>query len=115
MTVCPQHVSSGVFLSPLPKPEQGARGEVVVHEGMLFNLTGGTDSFRLALGGNAWDAALSTDRLGPIAHSNTLTFTVRVTVPIDAAWYLTDTAVVTATSVTSPTVHSGTITLTTEA
>jgi hypothetical protein len=38
-----------------------------------------------------------------------------VTVPVDAAWYLTDTVVVTATSATSPTVYSDTATFTTQA
>jgi hypothetical protein len=40
---------------------------------------------------------------------------VYVTVPAGIAWYSTDTVVVTATSVTSPTVYSGTATFTTQA
>jgi YVTN family beta-propeller protein len=113
--ICPQHIATGVFLSPPGQTNQGARGEVVAHQETLVNVTGAADSFTLTLGSHAWDTALSTDSLGPIADGDALTFAVYVTVPVDAAWYLTDTVLVTATSVASPTVYSDTATFTTQA
>jgi YVTN family beta-propeller protein len=115
VSICPQYVPTGVFLSPLPRPKRGGHGEVVAHEELLFNLTRAVDSFSLVLGDNTWDTTLSTNDLGPVAHGDALTFTVHVTVPVDAEWYLTDTVVITATSVASPTVHWDAVALTTQA
>jgi YVTN family beta-propeller protein len=115
ITICPQHVASGVFLSPPAQTDSGARGEVIAHEETLVNITGATDSFDLTLGSHAWDTVLSTDSLGPIADGDSATFTVYVTVPTGVDWYTTDTVVVTATSVISPTVYSDAASFTTQA
>lgn len=102
-------------LTPPAQTNQGGRGQVVVHEEALINGTGATDSFSLTLGSHAWDTAFSTDTLGPLAYGDSLTFTVYVSIPLDATWHSTDTVVVTATSVASPTMYSDTATLTTQA
>jgi YVTN family beta-propeller protein len=115
IAICPQYGAPGVFLSPPAQTNQGGRGQVVAHEERLVNVTGATDSFTLTLGSHIWDTALSTSNLGPIAHGDSLTFTVYVTVPVGVDWYSTDTVIVTVTSVTSPTVYSGMATLTTQA
>jgi hypothetical protein len=106
---------AGVRLTPPVQIGQGTRGQVVAYEETLINATGATDSFSLTLGSHAWDTALSTDVLGPVAHGDSLTFTVYVTISVDAAWYSTDIVRVAATSVTSPTVYSGTATFTSQA
>jgi len=53
--------------------------------------------------------------VGPIADGESATFTVHVTVPADAEWYITDAVAVTATSVDNPTEYSASATLTTQA
>jgi DNA-binding beta-propeller fold protein YncE len=115
IAICPQHVASGLVLSPPAQTNSGARGQVVAHEGILFNATGASDSFSLTLGSHVWDTALSTEGLGPIANGDAATFTVYVTVPMGVDWYSTDMVVATATSVTSPTVYSDTAAFTTQA
>lgn len=115
VVICPQKVASGLILSPSDQTNPGTRGQVVAHEEVLVNATGTTDSFTLTLGSRVWDTALSTDSLGPIADGDLLTFTVYVTVPVGVDWYLTDTAIVTATSVASPTIYSDTASFTTQA
>jgi hypothetical protein len=108
-------VGGRVFLTPPAQMNQGGRGQVVAYKEMLINATGGPDSFNLTLGSHVWDTGLSDSMIGPVADGETATFTVYVAVPLDAAWYSTDVVTVTATSVTSPTVYSGTATLTTQA
>ncbi len=113
IAICPQHVAPGIFLSPPAQTKRGNRGQAVRYEERLVNNTGATDAFTLTLGSHVWDTALSTNTLGPLAHGDWLTFTVYVTVPLGAAWYSTDTVIVTATSVASPTVYSDTAAFTT--
>jgi YVTN family beta-propeller protein len=115
IAICPQHVATGVILSPPAQTNQGARGQMVAHQETLVNATGATDSFSLTLGSHVWDTALSTDSFGPIANGDSAAFTVYVTVPMSVDWYLSDTVVVSATSVASPTVYSDTATFTTQA
>jgi YVTN family beta-propeller protein len=115
IAICPQRVATGVLLSPLAQTNSGARGEVVAHKETLINVTGATDSFELEAGSHLWDTALSTTGVGPIDNGDSITFTVYVTVPADAEWYSTDSVVVTATSVSSPTLYWDTALFTTEA
>ncbi|MBN1660144.1 MAG: carboxypeptidase regulatory-like domain-containing protein [Anaerolineae bacterium] len=115
VAACPQQVAEGVHLSPPAQVNQGARGEVVEHQVQLVNLTGATDSFTLTLGSYAWDSALSTALIGPLDNGEWAVFKVDVTVPAAAEWYATDTVVVTATSVASPTGLVETASATTEA
>lgn len=115
IVICPQYVASGVFLSPLVQTNSGGRGQVVAHQETLFNSSGQTDTFTLALEGGNWDSSLSNAVVGPLDDGEQITFTVYVTVPTGVDWYETDPVTVTATSVTSPTVYSSTAILTTEA
>ena len=105
IAACPQRKTSEVFLSPSAQSNQGGRGQVVTYQEKLINATGAPDTFDLDLGGNIWDAALSAASIGPLAHGEWATFTVYVTVPLNAEWYSLDSAIVTATSTTSPTLY----------
>jgi len=106
---------SGVYLEPPAQTNQGSPGQVVAHSVQLTNATGATDSFTLTLGSSAWDTSLSTDQVGPIADGETVTFTIYVTIPVNADWYTTDSVVVTATSTNNPTDFTDTAQITTEA
>lgn len=109
-------LSLGVLiLDPQTQTNQAGRGQTVTHEVTLYNLTGSTDSFNLTVGAYAWETMLSVQNIGPLPNGETMTFTISVTVPIEAEWYLTDTAVVTATSITNPGNYFDTTTLTTQA
>ena len=108
-------VSYPLALTPPTQTGEGAPGEVVAYQESLTNNTGSTDSFSLSLGAPAWDSALSASSVGPLDSGTSLTFTVYVTVPLDAPWYRSDVLTVTATSVTSPTLQPATATLTTQA
>jgi YVTN family beta-propeller protein len=113
--ICPQYVANGVFLNPSSQTNQGAPGEPVAYEATLINATGATDSFDMTLGGNNWGSSLSDSTIGPLDHGESITFTVYVTIPVGTDWYLTDTVVVTATSVTSPSVYIDSAQMTTQA
>ncbi|MGD8491914.1 MAG: YncE family protein, partial [Anaerolineae bacterium] len=115
IAICPQPTATGVFLVPRDQTNAGAHGNMVNHQEQLFNLTGSTDSFTLTLGSYAWDTGLSAYSVGPLANGDSLSFTVYSTVPTGADWYSTDTVLVTATSVASPTVYSNTASFTTQA
>jgi YVTN family beta-propeller protein len=115
IAICPQYVADGLILFPKTQQKQDALGSTIVYTTTLRNETGESDSFDLALAGNAWPTEISTTTLGPLNQGEAATFVVTVTVPSGAAWYDTDTVTVTATSVTSPTVYSETAVLTTEA
>lgn len=82
---------------------------------MLYNLTGATTNIDLSLGTHVWETALAAESVGPLANGETITFTIFVTVPLAANWYLTDTAVVTATAATSPDLYFAAATFTTQA
>jgi YVTN family beta-propeller protein len=115
IAICPQYVADGLILFPQTQQKQGALGSTILYTTTLRNETGESDSFDLALAGNAWPTEISTSTLGPLNQGEAATLVVTVTVPSGAAWYDTDTVTVTATSVTSPTVYSETAVLTTEA
>lgn len=102
IAICPQYVAQNVLLLPPEQTNPGGHAQVVVHPFTLLNATGITDTFTLELGSYVWDSSLSTDSIGPVSDSSSVTFTLYVTVPLDARWYLTDTVAVTATSITQP-------------
>jgi hypothetical protein len=104
-----------IFLYPATQYGSGAHGATVEYPILLSNWTILTDTYSLTLGPHAWQTTLSTNSLGPVAHGDSLTFTVYITIPMDTAWYLTDAVTITATSVTSPTIYSDTATITTQA
>ena len=105
----------GITLQPLNQSGSGAPEASVEYTLELYNFTSLTDTYTLSLSAYAWDTALSTDLIGPLSPGISQSFTASVTIPADAPWFLTDTVVVTATSVTSPTVYSATAQVTTKA
>ena len=105
----------GITLQPLNQSGSGAPEASVEYPLELYNYTRMTDTYTLSLSAYAWDTALSTDLIGPLNPGISQSFTASVTIPADAPWFLTDTVVVTATSVTSPTVYSATAQVTTKA
>jgi YVTN family beta-propeller protein len=115
LAVCPQFVPTGAFLVPGQQADAGARGADVEYTLALYNYNGLTDSYAVALDSNTWPTALSTAMVGPLEHGSSAEISVTVSIPSDATWYTTDTAVVTASSVASPTVFSDTAVMTTEA
>ena len=86
----------GVALSP-DQDGSGAPGQTVTYTVALTNTGNITDSFQLAAGGQTWTTTLSAAEvvLGP---AQSTTFTVRVTIPQDAANAATDHVTVAATA-----------------
>ena len=101
----------GVFLSSPSVTGLGALGSTVVYTETLENQTGATDSFTLAVSGNAWPTTLSITTTGAIADDGSLSFTVQVDVPAGTTPGDSDVAIIEATSVTSPTVYTATATI----
>jgi YVTN family beta-propeller protein len=114
IAICPPSVLEGVFLSPAEQTQFSEPGNSPVYSMRLANLTGETDIFNLeVLPGNTWTTTLSTAQVGPIADGEFITFTAWVDVPANAQPGDSDTAIIQATSVTSPTVYTSTATLNT--
>ncbi len=114
LAIC-YYYPKGMYLTPASQQGNGIPGATVTYSLALENQTSATDSFTLALGSHAWDSVLSTNLVGPLDDGQSAAFEVYVTVPAGADWYTTDTVVVTATSVLSPTGYVGTAFMTTEA
>jgi YVTN family beta-propeller protein len=87
----------------------------VVYTETVYNLTGATDSFDLALSGSVWMATLSTSGTGPMDDMTSVDVTVEVEVPPGADPGDSDSVSLIATSANHPGVHSDTATLTTTA
>jgi hypothetical protein len=104
-----------VFLSPPQQDASANPPDTLEYTLLLYNYTQVTDTFSLTLGPHVWETSLSTELIGPISSGVTQTFTASVTIPWNADWYLTDTVVVTATSITSPTIFSDTARITSQA
>ncbi len=91
-------------------------GSAVDYTIVLENHTGLTDSFSLAVQpGTIWPTIPISDVVGPIAEGESITFTVRVEVPVDALPGEYDSAIVEAISVNSPELYTGTIAIKTGA
>lgn len=90
-------------------------GGGVCYEARLVNSTGRTDSFLLAFSGNAWSTTLSITETGALEPADWISFTVQVSVPLVASPGDSDVLVLTATSVTSPSVVSDPVHITTVA
>jgi CSLREA domain-containing protein len=105
----------GLSLSPYQQFRLGRPADILEYPVHLYNLTHFTDTFSIDLGSHAWVTSLSTDLIGPLPPGSSQTFTTTVTIPLDASWFLTDTVIITAASVTSPTVFWDTASLTTQA
>jgi DNA-binding beta-propeller fold protein YncE len=115
IAICPDYSLDGVVLAPPEQSNDGALGEMVVHEMILVNGSDTADSYDVSLGAFNWDSALSTAQVGPLQPGESATFTVSVTVPVSADWYDEDSVTIYATSVTSPSVYSDTAVATTRA
>jgi CSLREA domain-containing protein len=105
----------GIYLVPPVQAGADAPGTTLDYTLSLYNWTLLTDTFTLALGSHTWQTNLSTDIIGPLPGGVSQTFTASVTIPSDVPWLLTDTVLITATSVTSPTILSDTARITTQA
>jgi hypothetical protein len=92
---------------------EGGRGQVVEYSVDITNFTTITDSFSLSQGASAWESSLSSDVIGPLPHGGTASFSIYVTVPQDAPWYISDTVTVTAESLSNPGVYTATAQVTT--
>jgi len=96
---------AGVYLYPRAQSGSGAPGAVVEYSLKFYNWSPITDTYALILGPHTWQSELSTAQLGPLESEDAASFTVSVSIPLDAPWYLTDTVMVTATSLTNPSQH----------
>jgi len=110
-----EYYSGYLLLYPPQQGASAAPGDTVEYILQLTNLTNFTDTFSLVLGTHSWETTLSTNLIGPLPNGATQTFSTTVTIPMDASWYMTDTVVVTAASVLSPTILFDTARLTTQA
>ena len=89
-------------------------GAVVRYNLILTNTGDLTDSFSLTLAGNSWPTTLSATSVGPLAPGEAATAAIEVTIPAGAMAGATDSAVVTATSLSDDR-QEGTASLTTAA
>lgn len=115
IAIHPEYIGKNVLLEPGEQTRQGGRGEVVEYTIDLINYTLITDTFSLSLGESAWEASLSSDMIGPLPDGSTASFSIYVTVPQDAPWYISDTVTVTAESLTNLGVFTATAQATTVA
>lgn len=86
----------------------GVSGQSVTHTVWITNTGTTADTFNLAVSGNSWGAALSTEEIAlhPSSSSN---FTVVIAIPVFAGNSDIDTVTVTATSQGNPIVHDSAI------
>jgi CSLREA domain-containing protein len=103
----------GMYLNPPVQSGSGAPGANVNYTIQLYNWTTLTDTYSLVLGAHTWETNLSIDTLGPLPPGGSQVLSVTVSIPQDASWYEADTVVITATSITSPTIYSATAQVTT--
>ncbi len=101
----------GIGLFPSTARGYGLAGETVLYTYTLFNGTEITDTYTLALGGNSWPTTLSYSVTPSVPPYTTLALTVTVDIPTGAVAGDSDTATLTATSVTSPTEYVSSSTL----
>jgi len=107
VTLTPDQIGGGPF------------GAVVSYTLTLHNYTGISDTFDLMATGNGWPITFwdggQITNTGPVSDGGSMEFTVQVAIPPSALPGDVDTAIIQATSVTSPTVHFDTATITTTA
>ena len=92
----------GVALAESTQDRAGQPGEVVTYTITVQNSGTITDSFDLALSGNAW-ATAATTTVGPVGVRGSATVVVSVTIPGDAAPGTRDTVTIALASHTDPT------------
>ena len=108
-------VPHGVHLAPAAAKEWAEPGSRVVYTETLANLTGVSDSFALAVSGNAWPTALSVANTGVLPDGAAVDVTVQVDVPPGANASEHDQVTVVANSIGGLAFYSDTATLTTTA
>ena len=108
-------LGEGIWLVPEGQAQVGTPGSVVTYTVGLYNITPLTDTYALTLAGNAWPVSLPPTPIGPLEPGMHQDLKVSVAIPPEANWYATDTVVVTATSMISPTEYYASAQLTTQA
>ncbi len=96
-------VSPGVSIGP-DSTSYGRAGETVTYTLTVANLGDYTDHFLLDVGGATWTTTLSITDTGDLAPGATVDVLVTVQIPAGAAVRDSDTATITATSATDPTI-----------
>jgi YVTN family beta-propeller protein len=91
---------TGPVITPPTQTDSGEAGTTITYTFLLANYTGTTDSFDLFVSGDLWPTSLSIENTGIIFDGESATFTVNVDIPSSALPGDTDTAMITATSVT---------------
>jgi uncharacterized repeat protein (TIGR01451 family) len=105
-----------IMFLPTHQEKYASPGDEITYTINLENHTGITDSFDLeVLPDYQWTTTLSTNTVGPIADGERISFNAQVDLTPGALPGDFDTAVIQATSVTSPTVYTQTATITTTA
>lgn len=102
IAITPQSVAKGAFLIPPAQAKAGGRGASVVYQESLLNASDITEIFDLEALEHQWDTQLSTNQVGPLASGESESFTITITVPVDAVWYDTDEVTLLATGIASP-------------
>jgi CSLREA domain-containing protein len=104
-----------IILDPSFQSSSVAPGLTTEYTIDLSNYTNLTDTYTLILGLHSWDTYLSTNTIGPLPSWDSQPFTVSVSIPVTATWYTTDTVVITAASINSPTMFWDAAQITTQA
>jgi CSLREA domain-containing protein len=106
--------SWGINLFPPYQHRAGLPGATLTYTFNFLNQTAISDTYSLELGPHTWATAISTEALGPLPPDGPQAFTLTVTIPPETAWSQFDTVVITATSVTNPTVNTAAAQITTQ-
>lgn len=93
--LCVATAAQAVIVDPASMRRDVAAGIDVPYEVTVTNTGTSTETFAIAVTGNAWTTSAPTS-VGPLAPCGSATFTVTVTVPAGAASCATDVATVTA-------------------
>ena len=103
------------FITPLFQGGFGTPGSTVTYTLDIHNLASQMETYSIDVGQNDWNSSLSDELVGPLPPYNSQTITLSVSIPQDTPWYLTDTVVITAASVSNPMINFSTARVTTQA